>query len=207
MRGSIIESAVKERDLRRDDEEAAERDQYQAQKNPQLGEDEAVIVSDGTEDNVGSVAGGAFEVAATKVAVGLHVADGGFDGGTASQFAFDSCRTRRASGLRLDAARVLGVVAAGRDLGIEPLPVNRAGEPHRLVLFVDDLIDPGLEQIAFARRLQLLWSHRYPPTRPRNHDSRFLKMQKSNCKLPRLRSKLAIFKSASQPKIDSRSAP
>jgi len=47
-----------------------------------------------------------------------------------------------------------------RDLGIEPLPVDRAGEPHQLVLHVDDLIDPGAEQIPFTRRLRLLWSHR-----------------------------------------------
>jgi len=28
------------------------------------------------------------------------------------------------------------------------------------MLQVDDLIEPGPEQIAFARRLRLLWSHR-----------------------------------------------
>jgi hypothetical protein len=47
-------------------------------------------VSDGTEDNVGGVAGSAFEVAATEVAIGLHVTDCGLDGGAAPQFAFDA---------------------------------------------------------------------------------------------------------------------
>jgi hypothetical protein len=31
---------------------------------------------------------------------------------------------------------------------------SRASEPHQLVLHVDDLIDPGPEQITFARRSQ-----------------------------------------------------
>ncbi len=45
-----------------------------------------------------------------------------------------------------------------RDLGIEPLPVESAGEQHQLVLHVDDLIESGAEQVAFARRHMLLWS-------------------------------------------------
>jgi hypothetical protein len=52
------------------------------------------------------------------------------------------------------------VAEHGRNLGIEPLPVDRAGELHQLVFHVDDLIESGPEQIAFARRLRLLWSHR-----------------------------------------------
>jgi hypothetical protein len=52
------------------------------------------------------------------------------------------------------------VAEQGRDLGIEPVPVDRAGELHQLVLHVDDLIEPGAEQIAFAGRLPLLRSHR-----------------------------------------------
>jgi hypothetical protein len=76
------------------------------------GEDEAEIVSDGTEDDVGGVAGGAFEVAATEVPIGLHVADGGLDGGTAPQFAFDAAEHAALLAGDEDAARVLGVVAA-----------------------------------------------------------------------------------------------
>jgi hypothetical protein len=39
------------------------------------------------------------------------------------------------------------------------------------VLEVDDLVQPGSEQIAFARRLPLLWPHRSPPMPQRNHHS------------------------------------
>jgi hypothetical protein len=57
-------------------------------KNPQPGEDEACPTA--LRMTLAASPGGAFEIAATKVAVGLHVADGGFDGGTASRFAFDA---------------------------------------------------------------------------------------------------------------------
>jgi hypothetical protein len=60
------------------------------QKHPQPGEDAAEVVADGTEDNVGGVAGSAFEVAATEVTIGLHVPDCCLDGGAAPQFAFDA---------------------------------------------------------------------------------------------------------------------
>ena len=46
-------------------------------------------MADGGEDGVGGISGGSLEIAAAKMAVGLHVADHGLDGGAASQFAFD----------------------------------------------------------------------------------------------------------------------
>ena len=47
-----------------------------------------------------------------------------------------------------------------RDLAIDPVPVDLAGELHQLVLHVDDLVEPGAEQITFPCRLRLLRSHR-----------------------------------------------
>jgi hypothetical protein len=52
------------------------------------------------------------------------------------------------------------VAVERRDLLFDPLPVDLAGELNQLVLHVDDLIEPGPEQIAFRCRLQLLRSHR-----------------------------------------------
>ena len=46
-------------------------------------------MSDSGEDGVGSVASAAFEIAAAEVTFGLEVAAQRFDGGAASQFAFD----------------------------------------------------------------------------------------------------------------------
>ena len=70
------------------------------------------MVADGAEDDIGGVAGSTFEVAATKVAVGLHVADGGLNGGTAPQFAFDAAEHAALLAGDKDAVRELGVVAA-----------------------------------------------------------------------------------------------
>jgi hypothetical protein len=61
-----------------------ERDQDREQKLTQSGEDEAEVVTGGGEDGVGGIAGAALEMAAAEVTVGLHVADHGFDGGSAS---------------------------------------------------------------------------------------------------------------------------
>jgi hypothetical protein len=66
-----------------------QRDQDQAQKNPQPGEDESKVVADGGEDGVGGIASGSLEIATAKMALGFHMADHGFDGGAAAQLALD----------------------------------------------------------------------------------------------------------------------
>src|SRR5262245_17967608 len=48
------------------------------------------------------------------------------------------------------------VAVERRDLLVEMLPIEPAGELDQLVLHVDDLIEPGPEQIAFPSRLVLL---------------------------------------------------
>src|SRR3981189_2637422 len=58
----------------------------------------------------------------------------------------------------LDAGPSL-VAVERRDLAVDPYPVDLAGELHQLVLHVDDLVEPGPEQIAFPCRLVLLRSH------------------------------------------------
>ena len=52
------------------------------------------------------------------------------------------------------------VAVERRDLAVDPRPVDLAAELHQLVLHVDDLVEPGPEQIAFPRRLVLLRPHR-----------------------------------------------
>src|SRR5262245_16880067 len=52
------------------------------------------------------------------------------------------------------------VAVERRDLLVEMLPIEPAGELDQLVLHVDDLIEPGPEQIAFPSRLVLLRPHR-----------------------------------------------
>ena len=59
-------------------------DQEEAQQNPQPSEDEAEVVADGGEDDVGGVALAALEIASPEMALGLHVADHRFDGGAPS---------------------------------------------------------------------------------------------------------------------------
>jgi hypothetical protein len=46
-------------------------------------------VSDDGEDRVGGITGMTLEIAAAEMALGLHVADHGFDGRAAPQFALD----------------------------------------------------------------------------------------------------------------------
>ena len=46
---------------------------------------------------------------------------------------------------------------------VEPLPVDRIGQADQLMAHVDDLIQPGPEQIIRARRLPLPRSHHSPP--------------------------------------------
>ena len=52
------------------------------------------------------------------------------------------------------------VAVERRDLAVEPFPIELAGKLHQLMLHVDDLIEPGPEQIARIRRLMLLRPHR-----------------------------------------------
>src|SRR5258708_36860821 len=46
------------------------------------------------------------------------------------------------------------------DLAVDKIPVDLAGELRQFVLEVDDLVEPGSEQIVRTRRLVLLRSHR-----------------------------------------------
>jgi hypothetical protein len=55
----------------------------------QPGEDEAEVAVHRGEDCVSGIAVSTLEIAAPQMAVVLHVADDGFDGGSASQLAFD----------------------------------------------------------------------------------------------------------------------
>jgi len=57
--------------------------QDKAPKISQPCEDAAEVVADGREDDVGGIAGAAFEVAAAEVTFGLQVSDDGLDGGAA----------------------------------------------------------------------------------------------------------------------------
>ena len=47
-----------------------------------------------------------------------------------------------------------------RDLAVDPVPIDLAGEQNQLVLHVDDLVQPRPEQIVRSRRLVLLRPHR-----------------------------------------------
>src|SRR5262245_24486081 len=62
---------------------------------------------------------------------------------------------------RLNRRTAVGAVERG-DLAVDPGPVDLAGELHQLVLHVDDLLEPGPEQIIRLRRLALLGSHPEP---------------------------------------------
>ena len=56
---------------------------------------EAEIVADGTENDVGGVAVAAFEIAAAEMAIGLHVSDHGFDRRAAAQLTLDDAKDLR----------------------------------------------------------------------------------------------------------------
>jgi len=64
-------------------------DQDKAPKISEPSEDTAEVVTDCGEDDVGSIAGAAFEIAASEVTFGLQVSDDRLDGGAAAQLAFD----------------------------------------------------------------------------------------------------------------------
>jgi len=67
-------------------------------------------VADGGEDDVGGVAGAAFEIAAAEVTFGLQVADDGLDGG-AAQLAPDDTEDAALLARDEDAAGIFRVVA------------------------------------------------------------------------------------------------
>jgi hypothetical protein len=48
-----------------------------------------------------------------------------------------------------------------RDLAVDPVPIDLAGQLNQFLLHIDDLIEPGPEQIARPRRPVLLRSHRH----------------------------------------------
>src|SRR5262245_29555244 len=58
----------------------------------------------------------------------------------------------------LDAGSAVLAVQRG-DLVVDPGPVDLAGKLHQLVLHIDDLVEPGPEQIALSCRRALLGSH------------------------------------------------
>ena len=69
-------------------------------------------MSDGSEDDVSGVALGALKVATAEMAVGLHVADNGFDSRAAAQFALDDAEDATLLTGDEDAARIGCVVTA-----------------------------------------------------------------------------------------------
>ena len=66
----------------------------------------------GGEDDVGGIAGPAFEVAAAEVTFGLQVSDDGLDGGAAAQLALDDTEDAASLAGDEDAAGILCVVTA-----------------------------------------------------------------------------------------------
>ena len=69
-------------------------------------------MTDGSEDDVGGVALATLEVAAAEVPIVLHVANDGFDGRAAAQFALDDAEDAALLTGDVDAVRVGRVVAA-----------------------------------------------------------------------------------------------
>ena len=50
----------------------------------------------------------------------------------------------------------------GRDLLIQPGPIDLIGQGDEFVLHVDNLIETGFEQIVVIGSLRLFWSHQNP---------------------------------------------
>ena len=84
-------------------------------------------MADGGEDDVGGIAGAAFEVAAAEVTIGLQVSDDGFDSGAAAQLALDDTEDAAFLTRNEDATGILRVVAAVSLVDIGPLD-RAAGE-------------------------------------------------------------------------------
>src|SRR6516164_570364 len=62
----------------------------EAQNHPQPGEDEPKIVADGTQDDVGGIAGATSEIAAAEMTFCLHMSDHRLDCGAPSELAFNA---------------------------------------------------------------------------------------------------------------------
>ena len=88
----------------------------------------------------------------------------------------------------------------------ELLHPGNGANPVSFVLQVDDLVEPGPEQIAFPRRLVLLRSHRVLRCGNRIMASQAKGIPKRNCKVLALRTaKPCNPKPAAAPKTDSSS--
>ena len=85
-------------------------------------------MADGGEDGVDRIAGGSFEIAAAKMALGLHMADHGLDGGAAPQLALDGTEHTALLPGDEDAMRIRRIVAAVSFVDIGALDLA-AGEP------------------------------------------------------------------------------
>jgi hypothetical protein len=60
------------------------------QNHSQPCENEAKVVADGAEDDVGGIAGATLEIAAAEVTFCLHMSDHRLDGGAPPELAFDA---------------------------------------------------------------------------------------------------------------------
>ena len=69
-------------------------------------------MAEGAEHGIGGIAGAAFEIAASEMALGLHVADHGLDGGSPFELSLDGAEHAAFLSGDEDAARVGRVVAA-----------------------------------------------------------------------------------------------
>jgi hypothetical protein len=105
-------------------------------------------VADGREDGIGGVSGTTFEIAATEVTHGFHVADHGLDGGASSQFAFDDAKDTALLSRNEDAARVLRIMTAVTLVDIAALDLAAC----EFLSLLDDL----------AQGMPVLWVVRTP---------------------------------------------
>src|SRR5262252_6296517 len=107
----------------------------------------------------------------------------------------------------LDAGSAVVAVERG-DLVVDPGPVDLAGKLHQLVIQIDDLVEPGPEQIALSCCRALLGSHCHPPLRRESRMDSQENRQKRNRKIPPPHDVASCdSKSASSAKTDSRSTP
>src|SRR5215831_17988462 len=107
----------------------------------------------------------------------------------------------------LDAGSAV-VAVERRDLAVYPGPVDLAGKLHQLVIQIDDLVEPGPEQIALSCCRALLGSHCHPPLRSESRMDSQENRQKRNRKIPPPHDVASCdSKSASSAKTDSRSTP